>query len=207
MGFKPAKTALVAGIAAFLSVAPLARAEGATDWPAAKQALAALVKSLKTGGDCAEIWSIVWPWAKAGEPEARAILAASLFVYGLRPPGEADALALMRHNLVLTAYGALGATPVTKDQPSKRGDAPTVVMGHLFGLLQSKIVSDLGGDALKACLDGGKAPGMCVEEAVAQGFLPAFADYAADVDALAAAAVKPARCAAALRPGKGAVAK
>lgn len=162
----------------------------AADWDAAKRDLGRIVAAMKTDRTlCARMWDIVWPFAVAGEAEARAILAAGMFVYGLRPPGADDAFALMRHSIILTAYGAVGASTA----PGEGASASAAVMRHLFGLLQTPFVRDLGGDRLKTCLDEGGATRACLQGAVREGFVPDFADYAAETELLARHA--PARCA------------
>lgn len=148
------------------------------EWPTAKQRAAAHVD----GADCAKAWDLLWPWAKNGRTEARAILAGGIHASGLTPPGAStDAVTRFRNLVILTVHGAAD------------GDATTMTI--LKGLLASDLATNIGGRKLKTCLDAGRAPDVCVRVAIESGFVPSFAEYARQIDATASSSPRPAQCA------------
>lgn len=154
-----ALVALVAG-------ATVACAQVPDDWDRSKTQAAAAVES----GDCARAWNLIWPWARRGQVEARAILAGGAVANGLTPPGgSGDAVSQFRHALILSVHGAAG------------GDAKTMEM--LRAVVRPELVSHMGGRALKRCLDAGNPPHRCVADAVEAGFVPDFESYADEIDA------------------------
>lgn len=157
-------------LAALVAATTIACAEVPGEWEAAKKQAAAAVDS----GDCASAWSLVWPWARSGNIEARAILATSMVAAGLTPPGSrGDAISLFRHSLVLAVHGA--------------ADGDRAATELLHALIRTELVSDMGGAQLKRCLDAGTFSRTCVANAVNDGFVPDFADYSIEIDATASA--------------------
>ena len=139
-------------------------------------------------GECSKAWELVWPWAKRGNVEARAILATGMLAAGLSlPGGRNDAITRYRDSLILAVHGAAG------------GDAAAKEMS--LGLVQNSLVSDMGGAQFTACLKADAAPQTCVDSAIKNGFIPDFANYAREIDAVASAPGSPkATC---HIPGKG----
>jgi hypothetical protein len=123
-------------------------------------------------GDCSKAWELVWPWAKRGNLEARAILATGMLAAGLTPPGgRDDAITRYRDSVILAVHGAAG------------GNAAATEM--CLALIQEEPVSAMGGNQLSNCLKTGSNPQTCVDSAINSGFVPAFADYAREIDAVA----------------------
>lgn len=163
-------------LSALLVGALAACAQGPRDWDTAKARGAAAVES----GDCARAWSLIWPWAKRGQIEARAILAGGVAAAGLTPPGgSGDAISQFRHGLILSVHGAA------------EGDRTATEI--LRSLVRSELVSQMGGQGLLQCLDSGTPPRPCVANAVAAGFVPDFESYARQIDD--GSRSRPARCA------------
>lgn len=154
-------------------VAPSAFADSQIigDWESAKTQGTSAVES----GDCALAWNLIWPWARKGQVEARAILAGGVVVAELTPPGSGkDAISRFRHAVILAVHGAA------------EGDRTATEL--LDGFLRIDIVLDMGGRPLKRCFEAGILPATCVGEAVKSGFVPDFRDYAREVDAVSKSA-------------------
>jgi hypothetical protein len=125
-------------------------------------------------GDCARGWDLIWPWARDGSVEARAILASGMLAAGLNPPGgRGDAVSRFRHSLILAVYGSAG------------GDAAATEL--LNALIRVEMVARMGGRELGTCLESGATHEVCVARSVKDGFIPDFSDYAREIDALASA--------------------
>lgn len=143
----------------------------AESWTEAKPAIGEAVNER----DCEQVWELTWPWAKAGESEARWGLATGVVTMGLMPPGVGrDAITRFRHVMVMSVHGAAAG------QPSSTELLATVLPTDLQPVM---------GRQLLRCLTDGKQPAQdCVDAAVAEGLVPSFAAYAAELDWLAAAA-------------------
>ncbi len=142
-----------------------------SDWETAKiQAMTAI-----DSGDCTGAWNLVWPWAREGNIEARAVLASGVVAAGLTPPGShGDAVSQFRHSVILAVHGSADGDPVT--------------MEFLNALIRTNLVSDMGGDKLKRCLDAADTPPhTCIASAINDGFVPGFQDYSREIDANASA--------------------
>lgn len=164
------KSTLVTLLVFFITVS-FAWAQTPGDWQAAKKQGATAVES----GDCARAWDIIWPWARNGKIEARAILAGGVFAIGLTPPGSGmDAISRFRHALILAVHGA--------------AEGDSVATELLYGYIRTEVVSEMGGRKMKQCLDAGHPPNRCVADAVKQGFVPSFEAYAQEIDVLSAVA-------------------
>jgi len=151
-------------------VGPVAYAQKESDWEITKNKAASLINSK----DCANAWQLIWPWARKGNIEARAILATAIYAAGLIPPNStSDAITLFRHSLILSVHG------------SANGDPAALELLH--ALLREKLISDMGGSVLEGCLNIGTPPSKCVENAVIDGFVPSFYDYAREIDTLSRA--------------------
>lgn len=123
-------------------------------------------------GNCVLVWQQVWPWARAGNAEAQAILATGAQAAGLMPPGAGqDAVAKLRHMLILAAHGA------------SSGDAANLTLLH--ALLQEPLLAGIGGREMRQCLLEKKPGQNCVQDAVRRGFVPDTASYARELDWLA----------------------
>jgi len=138
-------------------------------WGETKKQAALAINS----GNCATAWSLVWPWARSGNIEARSILATSMITAGLMPPGSAkDSISRLRHSVIFAVHGSLN-----KD---------SAVTELLRALLRTQIVLDSGGKKFMRCLDSAEnPPPVCVKNAVTAGFIPDFTDYARELDAIA----------------------
>ena len=169
---------------ALLTTVSTACAQTNSDWIEAKQQASLAIDA----GECSKAWELVWPWAKRGNVEARAILATGMLAAGLSlPGGRNDAITRYRDSLILAVHGAAG------------GDAAAKEMS--LGLVQNSLVSDMGGAQFTACLKADTAPQTCVDSAIKNGFIPDFANYAREIDAVASAPGSPkATC---HIPGKG----
>ena len=153
---------------AFIATTTLACAQITNNWETAKKQGEAAVDS----GDCAQAWNLIWPWARSGQVEARAILAGGVFAAGLTPPGgSGDAISQFRHAVILAVHGAAEGDPAATEL--------------LHSLIRTELVSDMGGRKMKLCLEAGLAPHICVAEAVKLGFVPDFDAYAKEIDAVA----------------------
>lgn len=151
--------------------------QSATAWEEAKTRAVAYVDS----GECDRAWDVLWPWAKSGQGEARAILAGGIFAAGLIPPGgTADTATRIRDMLTFAVHGLAGPGGGTRE--------------IVDGLLQSELVTAMGARELRRCLASDKAAAACVDVAVESGFVPEFADFAQDIDLAAAARPRDARC-------------
>ncbi|NOX42164.1 MAG: hypothetical protein GXP19_00275 [Gammaproteobacteria bacterium] len=169
---------------AFITATAIACAQTG-DWGAAKAQAATAIDS----GDCAGAWNLVWPWARKGNIEARAILATGVVAAGLIPPGgHGDAISQFRHSVILAVHGAAD------------GDRATTVF--LRALIRDNLISDMGGDRLKRCLDADTPPRTCVAGAINDGFVPDFEDYSREIDAYTSTPDAPA---ASCRLGEGAL--
>lgn len=168
---KPAMTVVVT----FIVMTAIACAKPSSDWEAAKTQAATTIDS----GDCAGAWNLVWPWARRGNIEARAILATGVVAAGLIPSGShGDAISQFRHSVILAVHGVAD------------GDRATIEL--LNALMRSDVVSDMGGDRLKRCLDADTPARTCIANAINDGFVPDFGDYAREIDANASAPGAPA---------------
>lgn len=155
---------------ALLAAATMACAGANDDWAGAKKQASSAIDAR----DCSKAWNLVWPWAKRGNMEARAILATGMLAAGLTPPGgRADAISRYRDSVILAVYGAAG------------GD--TAATELCLALIQNNLVSDMGGKRLAHCLKAGTAPQTCVDNAVNNGFVPDFESYSREIDAVASA--------------------
>ena len=140
-------------------------AQAATDWRATK----AQAEQAFDVGNCAKVWQLVWPWARNGNAQAQAMLATGAHAAGLLPPGSPrDALARLRHMLILAAHGALDDAAANTEL--------------LNSLLQEHIIADAGGRELRLCLAGKSVPPHCIKAAVARGFIPSMESYARELD-------------------------
>ncbi|MCC7305011.1 MAG: hypothetical protein IT558_01995 [Alphaproteobacteria bacterium] len=144
------------------------------EWLAAKKSLENLVQEEK----CSEYWNILWPWAKKGNLEARALLLISL-----APPPDMN---------IIYAPGSSG------DYISKLRDI-TIMSVHSHGYKEKwfedykNLISDLyvqvgfdeisaGKDFLKCVKDTPSA--NCIDIAVKEKLVPSFEEYASQIDAL-----------------------
>jgi hypothetical protein len=93
------------------------------------------------------------------------------------PGGRNDAITRYRDSLILAVHGAAG------------GDAAATEMS--LGLVQNTLALDMGGAHFTACLKAGTAPQSCVDNAIKNGFIPDFANYAREIDAVASAPGSP----------------
>lgn len=140
-------------------------AQAATEWRAAKEQA---IQAFDTG-NCAKVWQLVWPWARNGNAQAQAMLATGAHAAGLMPPGSPrDAMARLRHMLILSAHGALD------------GDAANTEL--LNSLLKEPVIADAGGRVLRLCLAGKSSPSHCINAAVERGFIPPMESYARELD-------------------------
>ncbi len=147
--------------------ATMAFAAPIAQWQAAKQQAALAFEA----GQCGSAWKLIWPWARAGNAQARAMLATGAYAAGLMPPGmPADALARLRHTLVLAAHGAQ-ANDAANDE-------------LLRSLLKTELLANAGGRELAQCLVATPAAKECVTEAVKTGLVPSFEAYAKELDEL-----------------------
>lgn len=162
---------------AFLFILPSASAAPAVKWPdARKAALAALSE-----GDCAATWKILWHWSRTGNAEARSRLAMAVLMRGLVPPGDTgDGLSRLRHGLILSVHGA--------------GDGSARAVAFRRSLFGQGFPSRIGGAQLLTCLDRQIDAQQCIQQSVIAGFVPDFTNYAREVEAVADAADRPARC-------------
>ncbi|MCP4341808.1 MAG: hypothetical protein GY799_23735 [Desulfobulbaceae bacterium] len=123
--------------------------------------------------DCATAWDLIWPWAQKGNLDARAVLATSIFVVQLTPPGICgDAISRFRHSVILAVHGATNGDPAATEL--------------LHALIKTKQIMAIGGGNLTRCFEMGKPPRLCVEEAVANGFVPSFEDYSKEIEIISA---------------------
>jgi hypothetical protein len=155
-----------------------------TNWLAdRKEAMALYHKGSWFAGDsCSKIWNLVWPWAKKGNSDALSFLAGTMHWAGLVPKGaNGDRQSQIRHLASMTVYGA----PHWNGHKKER---------MFFGaLLKAPSIAQVGGHRFMKCLDKGTLPRSCVDEAVRTRFVPRFADYVRELDALAGGG-SPARC-------------
>jgi hypothetical protein len=155
---------------ALLITVSTACARANSDWIEAKQHASLAIDA----GECSKAWELMWPRAKRGNVEARAILATGMLAAGLSlPGGRNDAITRYRDSIILAVHGAAG------------GDAAATEMS--LGLVQNTLVSDMGGAQFAACLKADTAPQSCVDSAIKNGFIPDFANYAREIDAVASA--------------------
>lgn len=163
-------------LSALFAGAAAACAQSPGHWDTTKAQGAAAVES----GDCARAWTLIWPWARRGQIEARAILAGGVAAAGLTPPGgSGDSISQFRHAVILSVHGA--------------AEGDTTATEVLRSLVRTEPVSQMGGHALVQCLDSGNPPRSCVANAVAAGFVPDFESYARQIDD--GSRFRPARCA------------
>ena len=157
-------------LVALLTTVSTACAGANNDWIEAKKQASLAIDA----GECTKAWELVWPWAKRGNVEARAILATGMLAAGLTPPGgRNDAITRYRDSIILAVHGAAD------------GDAAATEMS--LGLVQNALVSDMGGTQIAACFKAGTGPQTCVDSAIKNGFIPDFANYAREIDAVASA--------------------
>lgn len=148
-----------------LSSAGASSAEG---WAESKSAISEAIDKR----DCARAWNLAWPWAKAGEGEARWGLATGVLSIGLMPPGVGrDAVTRYRHALVMAVHGA------------SCGESAAVDL--LVALLPKDMHIPIGQQLLACLTDGKLEPRVCVDTAVSDRLVPSFASYSAELDALA----------------------
>lgn len=139
-------------------------AEPVASWPASRdQALLAF-----NSGNCDKVWQLMWPRARDGNVQAMAMLATGAYSAGLLPPGiSQDALARLRHTLILSAHAAASNDAANREL--------------LKGLLQESLIAEAGGRQLQECLTGQTAKEQCISRAVNTGFLPSLANYAKEL--------------------------
>jgi len=191
---KPARLVLVLIASSFVTSPGLAQVS--SDWNVAKKNAFQLAAS----GDCDGGWNIMWLWANRGEIDARRSLLWAAMLGGLAPPGfSQDPFAQMTYMFVLLVY----AGPY--DMEWLEQNAPYVDLAPwddhdlLPDTLRSfatkhGLFARMGGRELAACLDRNIDPDICIDEAVASGFVPDFATYAAEIDSLVDAGAMPAVC-------------
>ncbi|MBM7067851.1 hypothetical protein [Actibacterium sp. 188UL27-1] len=132
-------------------------------------------------GDCAKVWDMLWPHAKAGEVQARADLATLPYLRDFHYPGLAgDQISRTRDTLILAVHGAAN------------GDPTAVETARAYLEVSN------AGRAVSSCLEGATDPSAaarCVEGAVADGVIPDFPSFALGLDTVATLdAALPARC-------------
>ncbi len=161
-----------------------AMAEPATSWPTSRdRALQAFDR-----GNCDKVWQLVWPRAREGNMQAMAMLATGAYSAGLLPPGiSQDALARLRHTLILSAHAAASNDAANNEL--------------LNSLLQESLIAAAGGRQLQECLTGQTAKEQCIRRAIDMGFLPSLANYAKE---LASAEKQPHAKASCTLPGNAA---
>lgn len=145
--------------------------------------------------DCRIRWNILWPWAKKGNLEARAILSMLTFTaWPLTPqiflPGRSgDQLSSMRDAAILSIH-SIGVRFDDNNQQARYDSQsktiyneflPNVAFGSIFqaclkekpGEYCTRLASSYAGDPIRWKL------------------IPTFKDYAAEIDALLAQGMKP----------------
>lgn len=140
---------------------------GAKDYAEVRNSVAAALEQ----GDCGAAFGELWPLAITGSAQARADLASLAVLQGLRLPGASlDALAFFRETFVLSLHGAAAADPAALD-----------IARDL-----ARISSEFGTDGVKlqACLDAASPDTVsgCLDRAIEQGIVPAFDDFAAEIE-------------------------
>src|SRR5262249_37479360 len=140
------------------------------DLPEFKRAVVAL-----DARDCRTAWNTIWPFAKAGNAEARHFLATSMIGH-LNPPGV-DFWTSSRgtwswHALTLTAYGAMASLRPDQGDPDHKWVRRAIPI-HLRDLaLGAK------GERVAQCYRSGTSFRECLDVAVSLGVVPTFEDYA-----------------------------
>lgn len=136
--------------------------------------------------DCGTVWNVLWPLAKTGNAEARALLFGAVWQGGLVPPGRSgDRMAALRDTAILAAYGSAAGDPASRDY---------------FKAILSDLPEAFSGDTRAICAKTEAEPTACLDAGIASGLLPSFEDFAAEIDALAASGEAEARCLASRPP-------
>ncbi len=141
-----------------------------------------LAENLWSEKDCSGTWATLWPWAKAGNQEARFMLLRLMApppdMSGIEPPGAAhDYTSDIRDFVVFFAYAAPYKPEETLSESYRS------VAKQLF---QSTGFSERsGGRDFLTCIESAKPD--CHQIAVEAKLIPTFQEYAAEIDALIAA--------------------
>lgn len=126
------------------------------------------VALLRTG-DCPAAWRILWPQAKAQNVQAFTLLAESLVVLGLNPPGlPEDDLGWKRTYLFFAVNGYSSESNLTGLE--------------LLKLLKSDLLLQPAGENVALCLENDEKRSRCVEEAVKEKIIPSFEEFVSEVE-------------------------
>lgn len=157
-----------------LIIVTMACAGANDDWIETKKQASSAIDAK----NCSKAWELVWPWAKRGNVEARAILATGMLAAGLTVPGgRDDAITRYRDSVILAIHGAAD------------GDAAATEMA--LALVRIDHVAKMGGAQFADCINAGTAPKTCVDNATSSGFVPDFAEYSREIDAVTSARGSP----------------
>lgn len=162
-------------------------AQSHSDWTTAKTEA---FRNLANEHDCEAFWNTVWPWAKQGETEARAMLASLVAWGGLMPPGSSDAYtSRFEHAVTLLIHGGFYAYPDPETGPDwgLRNRLTRAFSGD-DGLLNRQFKD------MSICIGKGAQTKDCIDQSVKAGLVQPFSDYAAKIDILSQSHFKPARC-------------
>jgi hypothetical protein len=144
------------------------------DLPEFKKAVVAL-----DAWDCPTAWNTIWPFAKAGNAEARHFLATSMTGH-LNPPGvdfwTSPGAAWSWHALTLSAYGAMASLRPEQGDPDHKG-IRRAIPGHLRDLAMGA-----KGEQVAQCYQSGTSFRECLDLAISLGVVPTFEDYADEVE-------------------------
>lgn len=131
---------------------------------------------------CYETWNVLWPWAKKGNLEARAMLFVAITPFmhigAVAVPGNnGDSITTMRDSLIMAVHS----------EGYKGGDSERAFMNALNEFRQSiykgfALNSYSSGREFLECVQ--KKKQGCSTIAVTEGLVPSFEDYAREKDAL-----------------------
>jgi hypothetical protein len=149
---------------------------------------------LSDAEQCQHNWDFVWPWAKRGNLQARAMIYVLLTIpkrQRLVMPGlPTDDLSLFRDTIIFYVHslGVQYEDVVDEDILSVSGEMAEFHQGEI-GRLYSVTSTHL-----RACIKAAhsrEAVQPCAKVAVDEGIVPSFESYAAEVDALIAQGLRP----------------
>lgn len=130
--------------------------------------------------DCTKAWNILWPLAKAGNPEARYALW-SFTIFNTNPPGadrNSPSEIISRHKLILSAYGSAASWPPEKT------DATQQLLRNSIPIYIQELALDASGIEVIQCYRSARQLPECLDLAVSRKVVPKFADYVDEVDAI-----------------------
>jgi len=131
---------------------------------------------------CTGVWNYLWPMAKRGSGDARALLAAYIIYVQLDPTGRSsDIFSAIRTTVFFSAHALEGSDALLDERTE---GYPYTFRETILEVFRRPSIAREGGSHFLSCLEAKDATD-CIAVYENMGFLPGFESYAAEVDAMA----------------------